>query len=253
MLKRCIIAENRKLHASPIWVMFFLLPIISAGYGTFNYLQNLEILKDKWYSLWSQHTLFYSIFFFPAMVASRLCGIPLAPGTSGSQLEHHHGKPGETAGSVCSKICRRSKTGSADTRICISVIHILWQNIRPSPRMAADRTAILPLTRRSGSPRSHRRSTRPVYAYQKFRPPGIPRPDRRNLRHFRQLQRPRPALALLPDAGRHERQQKQRCTGRRIRIIHCQLRDLVDRAVHPGRRSSEEKRRPGIKNTTALL
>lgn len=47
MLKRCITAENRKLHVSPIWVMFFLLPIISAGYGTFNYLQNLEILKDK--------------------------------------------------------------------------------------------------------------------------------------------------------------------------------------------------------------
>lgn len=70
MLKRCILAENRKLHASPIWVMFFLMPVISAGYGTFNYLQNLEILKDGWYSLWTQHTLFYSMFFFPAMVAA---------------------------------------------------------------------------------------------------------------------------------------------------------------------------------------
>ena len=27
MLKRCILAENRKLHASPIWAMFFVLPI----------------------------------------------------------------------------------------------------------------------------------------------------------------------------------------------------------------------------------
>ena len=44
MLKRCILAENRKLHASPIWAMFFVLPILSATYGTFNYLQNLEIL-----------------------------------------------------------------------------------------------------------------------------------------------------------------------------------------------------------------
>ncbi len=69
MLKRCIAAENRKLHASPIWAMFFVLPILSAGYGTFNYLQNLEILRDGWYSLWTQHTLFYSMFFFPAMVA----------------------------------------------------------------------------------------------------------------------------------------------------------------------------------------
>ena len=46
MLRRCICAENRKLHASPIWLMFLILPIISAGYGTFNYLQNLEILTD---------------------------------------------------------------------------------------------------------------------------------------------------------------------------------------------------------------
>ena len=58
MLRRCICAENRKLHASPIWLMFLILPIISAGYGTFNYLQNLEILTDGWYSLWTQHTLF---------------------------------------------------------------------------------------------------------------------------------------------------------------------------------------------------
>ncbi|MFQ9807576.1 MAG: hypothetical protein ACLR07_14850 [Christensenellales bacterium] len=63
MLRRCICAENRKLHASPIWLMFLILPIISAGYGTFNYLQNLEILTDGWYSLWTQHTLFYSLFF----------------------------------------------------------------------------------------------------------------------------------------------------------------------------------------------
>lgn len=70
MLKRCILAENRKLHASPIWVMFFLLPTISAGYGTFNYLQNLKLLTDGWYSLWTQHTLFYSMLFFPAMVGA---------------------------------------------------------------------------------------------------------------------------------------------------------------------------------------
>lgn len=70
MLKRCILAENRKLHASPIWAMFFALPILSATYGTFNYLQNLEILTDGWYSLWTQHTLFYSMFFFPAMAAT---------------------------------------------------------------------------------------------------------------------------------------------------------------------------------------
>ena len=45
MLKRCILAENRKLHASPIWAMFFALPILSATYGTLNYLQNLEVSR----------------------------------------------------------------------------------------------------------------------------------------------------------------------------------------------------------------
>lgn len=58
MLKRCIAAENRKLHRSPIWLLFFVMPLISASYGTFNYLQNLEILHERWYSLWTQHTLF---------------------------------------------------------------------------------------------------------------------------------------------------------------------------------------------------
>ena len=82
MLKRCILAENRKLHASPIWAMFFVLPILSATYGTFNYLQNLEILTDGWYSLWTQHTLFYSMLFFPAMVPT--CGGWSIWGTTGT-------------------------------------------------------------------------------------------------------------------------------------------------------------------------
>ena len=68
MFKRCLLAEDRKLHASPIWIVFFLLPVISAAYGTFNYLQNLGILTEQWYSLWTQHTLFYALFFFPALV-----------------------------------------------------------------------------------------------------------------------------------------------------------------------------------------
>ncbi len=78
MLKRCIIAENRKLHASPsIWVIFFVLPLISAGYGTFNYLQNLEILTERWYSLWNAaHAVLLDA------VLSRdgvgVCGLPLA-------------------------------------------------------------------------------------------------------------------------------------------------------------------------------
>lgn len=69
MLFRCISAENRKLRHSVIWLVFLVIPLLSAGYGTFNFLQNLEILKLEWHSLWTQHTLFYALFFFAPLVA----------------------------------------------------------------------------------------------------------------------------------------------------------------------------------------
>ena len=68
MLMRCIRAEMRKLRGAGIWWVFALLPVISAAYGTFNFMQNREILTNGWYSLFTQHTLFYALFFFSPMV-----------------------------------------------------------------------------------------------------------------------------------------------------------------------------------------
>lgn len=68
MLTRCIRAERRKLRGAPVWVVFFLLPVLSAAYGTFNFLQNQGVLSFNWYNLWTQHTLFYALFFFPPLV-----------------------------------------------------------------------------------------------------------------------------------------------------------------------------------------
>ena len=68
MLSHCIAAENRKLRGSPVWVVFFLLPVLSALYGTFNFLQNQGVLSFNWYNLWTQHTLFYALFFFSPLV-----------------------------------------------------------------------------------------------------------------------------------------------------------------------------------------
>lgn len=68
MLYRCILAENRKLRGSAIWLVFLLVPLISAIYGTFNYTQNLTILTPGWYNLFTQHTLFYALFFFSPLV-----------------------------------------------------------------------------------------------------------------------------------------------------------------------------------------
>ncbi len=68
MLLRCIRAENRKLRGSPIWLLFFTVPAISAVYGTFNYEMNLGILTHGWYDLWTQYTMFYALFFFGPLV-----------------------------------------------------------------------------------------------------------------------------------------------------------------------------------------
>lgn len=68
MLIRCLTAENRKLNGSVIWLAFFIIPLFPAIMGTFNYLQNIDILKNGWYDLWTQHTLFYATFFFAPLV-----------------------------------------------------------------------------------------------------------------------------------------------------------------------------------------
>lgn len=68
MLLKSIYAESRKLKHSPVWIAFLFLPLIPAIMGTFNYVQNIGILQDKWYSLWTQHTLFTCYFFLPAMI-----------------------------------------------------------------------------------------------------------------------------------------------------------------------------------------
>ena len=68
MLLRCLKAEIQKCRRSPVWLAFLVLPIFPAILGTGNYLGNLEALDNGWYSLWSQHTLFSSMFFLPALL-----------------------------------------------------------------------------------------------------------------------------------------------------------------------------------------
>ena len=136
MLKRCILAENRKLHASPIWAMFFVLPILSATYGTFNYLQNLEILTDGWYSLWTQHTLFYSMLFFPAMVAAYAAYL--------WRLEHlgHNwnlimASPVPPLDLFAAKFAVVTKLALLTHALCVCAVRVLRQGICPSARAAS--------------------------------------------------------------------------------------------------------------------
>ena len=68
MLLRCLKAESVKFRRSPVWLVFVVLPIFPAILGTMNYLGNMGLLRSEWYSLWSQHTLFSSMFFLPALL-----------------------------------------------------------------------------------------------------------------------------------------------------------------------------------------
>lgn len=68
MLIRALQAEMIKMRHSPMWLAFLLIPIIPAFMGTFNYLNNLSMLENKWYSLWTQHTLFACYFFLPVLI-----------------------------------------------------------------------------------------------------------------------------------------------------------------------------------------
>lgn len=68
MLKRAIKAEQMKLRHSVIWIACLVMPIIAVCMGTFNYLQCLDQLKNGWYSLWTQHTIFYCYFCFPTLI-----------------------------------------------------------------------------------------------------------------------------------------------------------------------------------------
>lgn len=69
MLYTCYLAEKKKLKSSYVWILFVCLPLLPAAFGTMNYLNNLGVLKDGWYSLWTQHTLFYADFFFAPLIS----------------------------------------------------------------------------------------------------------------------------------------------------------------------------------------
>ncbi len=67
MFIRSFKAECMKLKRSYIWLALAVLPLLSAALGTFNFLANIAILKKEWFSLWTQHALFYCVLFGPAL------------------------------------------------------------------------------------------------------------------------------------------------------------------------------------------
>lgn len=115
MLFRCIKSEIIKLKRSGIVPVLIIIPLIAVFMGTGNYYMNIGVLQNKWYSLWTQVSLFYSYFFFPASIAlicSYLC-----------KLEHENSNWNKI---LAAPIKRRniiiSKLVSATILICFSQI-----------------------------------------------------------------------------------------------------------------------------------
>ncbi|AXO92660.1 multidrug ABC transporter permease [Bacillus anthracis] len=68
-MKRSISAEWLKLRHSRIELVIAVLPIISMLIGSANYYLNQGALQNGWYSLWTQVSLFYGVFFLPILIA----------------------------------------------------------------------------------------------------------------------------------------------------------------------------------------
>ena len=118
MLLKCIKSEIIKLKRSGIVPVLIIIPLIAVFMGTGNYYMNIGVLQNKWYSLWTQVSLFYSYFFFPASIAlicSYLC-----------KLEHENSNWNKI---LAAPIKRRniivSKLVSATILICFSQIMVV--------------------------------------------------------------------------------------------------------------------------------
>ncbi|AND84655.1 ABC transporter permease subunit [Clostridium tyrobutyricum] len=68
MFIKVFVTEWKKLNRSMIWLAVIIVPVLAAFMGSFNYVQNASILKDKWYDLWTQLCLFYAYFFLPCLI-----------------------------------------------------------------------------------------------------------------------------------------------------------------------------------------
>ena len=68
-MKRSISAEWLKLRHSRVGLVIAALPIISMLIGSANFYLNQGALQNGWYSLWTQVSLFYGVFFLPILIA----------------------------------------------------------------------------------------------------------------------------------------------------------------------------------------
>ena len=68
MLYKVFLMECQKLRHSKLLLVTLILPILATVMGSFNFSQNLDILSNSWYDLWTQVLLFYAYFFYPCIL-----------------------------------------------------------------------------------------------------------------------------------------------------------------------------------------
>lgn len=68
-LWRSLRAEAAKLRGAGLWAVLLLMPLLATAYGTFSFAQYADRLGRDWGGLWSQHTMYYALFFFAPMLA----------------------------------------------------------------------------------------------------------------------------------------------------------------------------------------
>ena len=61
--------EFKKLKLFSLLSTVLTIPLLANIFGTINYLQNQEVLKNKWESLWTQTSLFYFMFFIIPLIS----------------------------------------------------------------------------------------------------------------------------------------------------------------------------------------
>ena len=61
--------EFKKLKLFSLLSTVLIIPLLANIFGTINYLQNQEVLKNKWESLWTQTSLFYFMFFIIPLIS----------------------------------------------------------------------------------------------------------------------------------------------------------------------------------------
>lgn len=61
--------EFKKLKLFSLLSTVLIIPLLANIFGTINYLQNQEVLRNKWESLWTQTSLFYFMFFIIPLIS----------------------------------------------------------------------------------------------------------------------------------------------------------------------------------------